>query len=495
MNCPLARALKGEQVDNVEILLRNPELPDGINTRVSGRPIYDENGALIGAVAAIHDISGIKAAEAQLRVMNDELIVQSQLLQSIFNSINDGVVVIDETGYVIMFNSSVQQLAGEGMLLQNIEQWLEKYTCFYPDRVTPFSIEEHPIRRAIQGESIDDVEMFVQNLRGLDNGLYVSVTGRPLRDTDGDQKGFVIVVRDVTEKINSEEALEQAFTRGRLEIVDTILHNIGNAINSVSVGIDTIHHQLVNDRLTPRLTALANAIEKHQDDFSDYVKNDPQGQKVLPFILTLAADFNLVKQRWEQTVDRIRNRTRHIVDIIRTQGAYQGASTTRKDINLEVAISDAVKILRDSIDKRQIEIGINCDQVHQGVRIQESQFHQMLVNLIKNSIEAIDELAESGGLHEPPYIHITAQTKDGFLSIYITDNGIGLMPEETKKIFAAGFTTKEHGSGLGLHASANFVISSGGKIYPLSQGKGEGTTMHIMFPILAIQPDNHQELT
>ena len=490
---PLARALKGEQVDNVEILLRNPEVPDGIQTRVSGRPIYDETGAVVGGVAAIHDISDVKAAEAQLTVINDQLIVQSQLLQSVFNSISDAVVVTDEAGRIIMFNPSARHLAGEGILLKDSTQWFKKYTCFYPDRVTPFPMEKQPILRALQGESVDDVEMFVQNIRGLDNGLYVSVSGRPLQDTDGGQKGGVVVFRDVTNKIRSEEALRQAFTQGRLEIVDTILHNIGNAINSVSVGIDTIHHQLRHDRLTPRLTALANAIEQHQDDLNDYVKNDPQGQKVLPFLLTLAHDFNDVRQQWEETAQRIRDRTRHIVDIIRTQNSYHGRSGTHKDINIATAISDAIKILQDSIDKRQIQIEINCNSVHQEIRMQESQFHQMLVNLIKNSIEAIDELAKSEGLQEDPRIQILAQTEGGFLSIYVTDNGIGLTPEEIEKIFAAGFTTKEHGSGLGLHSSANFVISSGGKIYPLSPGKGKGTTMHIMFPIPTIQPGNPQE--
>ena len=490
---PLARALKGEQVDNLEILLRNPEVPDGINTRVSSRPIYDENGAVMGAVAAIHDISDIRAAEAQSIAVNEQLVVQSQLLQSVFNAISDGVVVTDETGQVIMSNPSARQLAGSGLRLENSDQWFKKYTCFYPDRVTPFPPEEHPIIRAIQGESVDNVEMFVQKLRGLDSGLYVNVSGRPLRDTDGTRKGAVIVFHDVTDKIKSEEALEQAFTRGRLEIVDTILHNIGNAINSVSVGIDTIHHQLTHDRLTPRLTALANAVEEHQEDLSDYIKNDPQGQKVLPFLLTLAADFNLVRQQWEETVERIRDRTGHIVDIIRTQNSYHGTSGTRKDINIATAVWNAVKILQESIDKRQIQVHINCDNIHQEVRMQESQFHQMLVNLIKNSIEAIDELAELGELHEPPHIQVLAQTEDGFLSVHVTDNGIGLTPEEIEKIFVAGFTTKAHGSGLGLHSSANFVISAGGKIYPLSPGKGKGTTMHVVFPIPSIQPENHQE--
>ena len=454
------------------------------------------------------EIAALKAANLKLQsqvellqtIINnlsegDELVVQSQLLQSVFNFISEAVVVTDEAGRIIMFNPSARRLAGEGVLLEDSDQWFKKYACFYPDRVTPFPMEEQPIIRAIQGESVDNVEIFVQNIRGLDNGLYVNVSGSPLRDANGNRKGAVVVFRDVTDKIKSEEALMQAFTRGRLEIVDTILHNIGNAINSVSVGIDTIHHQLRHDKLTPRLIALANAIEEHQDDLSDYVKNDPQGQKVLPFLLTLAHDFKDVRQQWEETVQRIRDRTRHIVDIIRTQDSYQGTHGTRKDINIATAVSDAIKILQDSIDKRQIQLEINCDSVHQEIRMQESQFHQMLVNLIKNSIEAIDALAQLGELQEVPRIQVLAQIEDHILSIYITDNGIGLTPEEIEKIFAAGFTTKEHGSGLGLHSSANFVISSGGRIYPLSPGKGKGTTMHIMFPIPAIQPGNHQELT
>ena len=105
----------------------------------------------------------------------------------------------------------------------------------------------------------------------------------------------------------------------------------------------------------------------------------------------------------------------------------------------------------------------------------------MLVNLIKNSVEAIDTLAESGECHERPHIQFRAYTNGDFLCLDITDSGIGIPPEDIKRIFSAGFTTKEHGNGLGLHSSANFVISSGGKIQAFSEGKGKGTMIKIMF--------------
>ena len=489
---PLARALQGEYADNIEILIRNPQLPDGVHASISGRPIYDEKGSVTGAVAAIRDISRLKKTEEQLKVTRYQFEVRNQLLQSVFDSMSDGVVVADKTGRTIMVNPGAKRINGMVKLFTEKEEWLAKYNYFYPDAVTPYPLDEVPMFLAIKGESVDNVEMFI-NSDEAPEGAYLNVSGRPLLDEDGELNGGVIIFRDVTDRVKTEEALAQAFAQGRLEIVDTILHNIGNAINSVSVGIETIHHQLTNDKLTPRLTALAKALEQNQENFSDYIQNDPQGQKVLPFILTLAADFNIVQQQWEQTVERIRNRTSHIVDIIRTQNSYHRASTTRKDINLRAAILDAIRILQDSIDKRQIQIAVDCDNAPKEIRIQESQFHQVLVNLIKNAVEAIDELAQSGegNNNEAPRIEIRSHIQDDFLSIDITDNGIGIEAENLQRIFSAGFTSKEHGSGLGLHSSANFVISSGGEIQACSNGKGSGATIRIILRLSSIQRNDH----
>ena len=66
---------------------------------------------------------------------------------------------------------------------------------------------------------------------------------------------------------------------------------------------------------------------------------------------------------------------------------------------------NAVKLQQDSLDKREIQIEVDCENVPKEIRIQESQFHQMLVNLFKNSIEAIDEHIRSGGLDETTAYH------------------------------------------------------------------------------------------
>lgn len=490
---PLARALRGEQTDKVEMLIRNAAMPHGIDASLSAMPIYDENGTVSGGVSVVRDISKEKSSAKQLQVMNDQLTVQSQLLQSIFNSISDGVLVVDDTGRVIMVNPSAKWFSELLLSTVGADQWDKNYNFFYSDRVTPFDVDELPIMQAIRGKSVDNVEMFVRNNKLAESGVYLNMSGRPMMDDDGNQTGAVVVFHDVTNRIKTEEALAQAFSQGRLEVVDTILHNIGNAINSVTVGVETINNLLTNDQLVSRFTVLANALKQHEDDLSDYLKNDPQGQKVIPFLLALAYDFKVMYQELEDTVGRIRSRTRYIVDIIRTQNSYQSTGRGRKVINLADAISDAITILQESINRRQIQIEIDCEGVPQEIWIEESQFHQMLVNLIKNAIEAIDELAKLGELHEAPRIQIRCYIAGDFLGLDVTDNGIGIASEAINKIFAAGFTTKEEGNGLGLYSSANFVISSGGKIQAFSEGIGKGTTVHILFRSSSIQPDSHED--
>ena len=189
-----------------------------------------------------------------------------------------------------------------------------------------------------------------------------------------------------------------------------------------------------------------------------------------------------------ETLERVSERVTHINDIIRTQKSSNQPSMMWKEINLQKAILGAVKLQQDSIDKRGIKVNVNCENAPEKIRIQESQFHQMLVNLVKNSIEAIDDLARSGGFIETPRIAVKAYISEDFLCLDVTDNGIGIEQKNLKSIFTTGYTTKESGTGLGLHSSANFVIGSGGKIYPLSEGIGKGTTMRIMLRRSSVIP-------
>ena len=318
---------------------------------------------------------------------------------------------------------------------------------------------------------------------------WFSANIQPIIEPNTKRPSVQIISRDITEHKRAEEVLRksiereaQAYAQGRLEVVDTILHNLGNAINSVTIGIGTIHENLANGRLTRHLLSLANAMAEHHDHLGEYVKNNPQGQKVGPFIIALADDFAKRDQELIGTVSRVRERAEHIADIIRTEKTLSKRSAYRKNVNLSKAIDNAITVLNDPIGKQGVEISVDCSGAPREISTQESQFHQMLVNLIKNSIEASHDLEKPEGSRDTLTVTIKCYAKSESLILEVTDEGVGIEKEKLDLVFRSGYTTKESGSGLGLHSIANFVKGCGGQIQALSDGVGKGTTMRVVLP-------------
>ena len=487
---PLLLALEGQATDGVELFIHNELDSEGYHVSVSGRPLQTGMEGHGGGVIVLRDITRQKKAAAELEETVRELRYQSELMETTFKSISDGIVVADAEGDFLYVNPGAEQIVGMGRTEGSQEDWAETYGAYYPDRETPMKTEDLPLIRAIhRGESTDEEDVFIRNQK-RPNGVYIRVSGRPLLDNIGGIRGGVIIFRDVTERRLAEEALAIAFAQGRLEVVDTILHNIGNAINSVTTGIETMRQTLVNDRLGRRLYALAAAVKEHRDDWAGYIEDDPQGRKVMPFIIALSEGFSKRNDELAKTVLRVRDRANHIAEIVRTQKALHRSTMDRKDIDLQDAFSGAVRVLRDSINKRRIQVAIDCQDAPREIRIQESQFHQMLINLVKNSIEAIDDLAATQGLEETPRIRIKACAKGDFLNLEVRDNGIGIKKKDAQLIFAPGYTTKKSGSGLGLHSAANFVIGSGGRIRAMSDGTGKGAAMLVRLPLSSVAPQS-----
>lgn len=483
---PLMLALRGQSTEETEFLIRNDQKPEGVLVSVNARPLRDGAGSPMGGVAVIRDVTKLKRAEAELERTVAKLQEQANLMETILKSISDGIIVADTEGRFLYVNPGARQILGMDTLEGFPDNCAEKLGLYMPDRETPAKTEGLPLMRAIRfGESTDEEDVFLRNEKKPE-GVYIRMSARPLLDKSGGVKGGVVIFRDVTERVLAEEALARAFDQGRLEMVDTILHNIGNAMNSVTTGIETLRRNLTNDRAGRRLFALAAAIAEHNNDWIDYIAHDPQGRKVFPFIIKLADDFGRRNDELIKTVSRVRDRANRIADIIRTQRALDGSGMDRKDIELYSALSAAFRVLRDSLKKRGIRTDVDCGNAPQHIRVRESQFHQMLVNLVKNSIEAIDELATLQGLPEMPRIRIKASSANGHLVLDVIDNGIGIRENDVRMLFTAGFTTKKSGSGLGLHSAANFVIASGGRIEPLSEGAGTGTTMRVTWPISAV---------
>ncbi len=475
---PIRRALAGESFTDVKLAMRNPRLPHEMLISIGGGPLRNRSGDVWAGVVVLHDVTESERGRIELRQTAAKLRERAQLMNTIFQTMSDGVVVVDGNGRFTLFNQSAQRLVGIGASDTAPDEWTQHYGLFHVDRVTPFAEGDLPLVRAMGGESVDDVEIFVRNL-GMREGNFISVDARPLRNEAGEVSGGVAVIRDLSQNI----AAREAFVSGRIEVLDTVLHNIGNAMNSVTVGAGTLHAELRDSRLVRRLSALAGAIAAQGDDPVPWLRDDPQGRQALPFLAALAGDLAAQNDRLLQTADRVRDRLRHIEGIIRTQRTLPAGQAQRQVVELKQQIADAVKVLQETLAKRGVRVEVDCAQGPDWIRIHESRFQQMLVNLVRNAMEALDERAAAGGFEgggEEPWIRIASRLDPEFVVIDVADNGIGIDPARRRSIFSAGYTTKKAGSGLGLHSAANFVIGMGGRITPLSAGVGRGAMLRVM---------------
>lgn len=475
---PVKRALSGEPVVDSLMVLRNSLLPDGRLLSASAHPLRDKEGELTGAVMHFRDVTRVKRAEEELHKKTNELVEQTEILTEVLDTISDGIIVADDEGNFRVWNPSAERMVGLGASDTSPDEWSDHYGVYYADAKTLMPPEELPLARAIAGDSIDEMEVFVRNQFNPE-GTYLSVNGRPMVDPDGNSRGGVVMFRDVTAQHRRNEALSRAFAQGRLEVLDTLMHNIGNAVNSVSVGVGTIATKLRDDTLLQRLSALAQALDEHSEDLAGYIEEHPQGKRVLHFLSALVKDFDYESESLLSTVDRVESRIGHIVDIIRTQRSSSDGGIVKKDSPLVETISEAVNLVQESLTRRDIVVTVDCDEAPQYVRVEESQFSQMIVNLVRNAIEAIDERRRLDEESFAAFLRIACRERNEWLEIDVIDNGIGIESTHFKTIFAPGYTTKIGGTGLGLHAIGNYIIGSGGRVEPLSAGRFKGTTMRV----------------
>ena len=129
---PLTLALSGKATDDVEVLVRNEKKPEGVHVSVSGRPLRGKAGALKGGVLVCRDITMIKRTEAALERTIAQQQDQARLMETIFSSISDGVLVANAEGKFTFFNPSAEQIVGVGMLDLKPQQWEGEYGVFYP---------------------------------------------------------------------------------------------------------------------------------------------------------------------------------------------------------------------------------------------------------------------------------------------------------------------------------------------------------------------------
>src|SRR5215510_11272110 len=120
------------------------------------------------------------------------------LLESILHQMSDAVIVADKEHHFLIFNPAAERMFGIGATDTRAESWSRIYGLYLSDQATRFPANDLPLARAIRGEEVDNVEMFVRHDK-TPEGVWVRVSGRPLRDAAGELSGGMIVCRDISE--------------------------------------------------------------------------------------------------------------------------------------------------------------------------------------------------------------------------------------------------------------------------------------------------------
>ncbi|HTF67302.1 MAG TPA: PAS domain S-box protein, partial [Edaphobacter sp.] len=175
-------------------------------------PLKDANGRVVRWFGTNTDISGLKQTELQLTGQAKELVhraeelatsrqaleTQTHMLQSVLDSMGEGLIAADGEGHFLIWNDAAKKLMGRGASDLRTEQWTPHYKVFLSDGITPYPPDLLPLVRALHGESVR-VELMVEHPERAD-GVFLEVTARPLTDNQGKLGGGVAVLRDITER-------------------------------------------------------------------------------------------------------------------------------------------------------------------------------------------------------------------------------------------------------------------------------------------------------
>ena len=172
-------------------------------------PLRDSAGRVVRWLGTNTDISDRKKAEEQLaqsavelRHSQQALETETFMLQSVLDSMVEGLVAADEHGKFILWNPAAEKIIGLGAANIPPAEWGAHYGVFLPDTITPIPPGETPLERAVRGEA-GTSEIFLRHA-GLDPGVWLETNGSPLIDKDGVVRGGVLAFRDITRRKEDE---------------------------------------------------------------------------------------------------------------------------------------------------------------------------------------------------------------------------------------------------------------------------------------------------
>jgi len=138
--------------------------------------------------------------------------IPEDIVRLAYESMAEGVIVADRAGRVLLANAAAERVLGKDLREHPVDEWPARYGVFLHDGKNPCPPEEFPLLRAVRGESLREVELFVRNGQAPD-GVWIRGGAHPLTDESGTIHGGVLVFRDVTTRRRAETTLRDETDR------------------------------------------------------------------------------------------------------------------------------------------------------------------------------------------------------------------------------------------------------------------------------------------
>ena len=270
---------------------------------------------------------------------------------------------------------------------------------------------------------------------------------------------------------------------GMAEVATGVLHNVGNVLNSVNVSATIVGDHLRELRIS-QIGELVSVLEDHRNELSDFVTNDPRGQRVLPYMGSLARHMEQERDQLGKEVASLAQHITHIKGIVAMQQTYARSSGVYEKIALTDLMEDALSITRPTMERHGVALHIESEDLPP-ITTDRHKVLQILLNLMRNAKDAVKE---SGSPNRQITIRMLRVSEER-IAICVADNGIGIPQANLVRIFSHGFTTKRDGHGFGLHSGALAAKQLGGSLTAESHGTNAGATFTLELPIQASGTD------
>jgi PAS domain S-box-containing protein len=394
----------------------------------------------------------------ELSTSQQALQTQTLTLQSVLDSMSEGLVVADENGKFIIWNPAAEKIVGLGAADVPSDQWTSHYGIFLPDTVTPLPAEQNPLLRAIRGE-VCSAEMFLRNPE-LAEGVWIEASAGPLKDKDGVVRGGVTAFRDITQRKADEREIRKLNDKLELRVVERTAQ-----LEAANEELEAFSYSVSHDLRAP-LRHIGGFSKLLVEEFGSTL--DPTAQHYLDRIQSGAQKMGLL-------VDELLNLAR-----------VGRQALNRQPARLNSIVAEVIAILQPESEGRPVEWIIadlpvvECDSI-----LVKQVFQNLLANALKFTRPRVGTDGSAGvGTPAPTpraVIEVSHKEDDGQLVLMVRDNGIGFDMKYVDKLF--GVFQRLHraedfeGTGIGLATVQRIVQKHGGLVWAEAE-VGKGATFY-----------------